>query len=350
MALTLEDLGGWTPILLALTSGRDLTSAEGQAAMSEILAGEASDGQIAAFIVALRMKGEAIDEVAGMVDAMLEASEPITLSPDLHDVVDIVGTGGGASRRAHALNVSTMACFVVAGAGGHICKHGNLKASSTSGSFDLLAELGVEIHLDGPAIARSVAEIGLGFCFARAFHPAMRYAGPVRTQLGIPTVFNFIGPLANPARVTRQLIGVNDPAMAPTVIGVLQKRGAQRAMVVHGHIGIDELTITGRSTVWEIRDGDVSQYEIDPTDLGLTVVDVDQIRGGDATVNAEITHRVLGGEAGPYRDIVAMNAAAALLIAGKATDMAEGLALAFAAIDNGHAAKALKDLVTLSNS
>jgi anthranilate phosphoribosyltransferase len=348
MAVTLDELGGWRAVLLALTSGRDLTAAEGRAAMTEILAGTATDAQIAAYIVALRMKGEAVDEVAGMVDAMLAASDPIDLPEDLHDVVDIVGTGGGPSRRAHALNVSTMACFVVAGAGAHVCKHGNRKATSTSGAFDLLEALGVTIDLDGPAVVRCVVEAGVGFCFARAFHPAMRHAGPVRAELGIPTLFNFIGPLSNPARVERQVIGVNDPAMAPTVVGVLQQRGAPRAMVVHGSDGMDELTITGRSTVWELRDGDVSQYHLDPRDLGLAIVDIDQLKGGDAAANARIAREVFEGEPGPCRDIVALNAAAGLVVAGTAGDMAEGLALACSAIDEGRAAAALDRLVEVS--
>ena len=348
MAVTLDDLGGWRTVLLTLTSGRDLTADEGRAAMTEILAGNATDAQIAAYIVALRMKGEAVDEVAGMVDAMLEASDPITLPDELFDVVDIVGVGGGASRRAHALNVSTMACFVVAGAGAHVCKHGNRKASSTSGAFDLLEALGVTIDLDGPAVARCVVEAGAGFCFARAFHPAMRHAGPVRAQLGIPTLFNFIGPLSNPARVQRQVIGINDPAMAPTVVGVLQQREAPRAMIVHGHDGMDELTTTGRSTIWEIRDGDVSQYDLDPRDLGLAVVDLDQLQGGDAAVNAAIAHRVLAGEAGPYRDIITLNAAAGLVVAGAADDLESGLAQAAAAIDEGAARRALDRLITVS--
>jgi anthranilate phosphoribosyltransferase len=348
MSVTLDELGGWRGILLQLTSGRDLTADEGHAAMTEILAGRASDAQIAAYIVALRMKGEAVEEIAGMVDAMLEASDPVTLPPVAVDAVDIVGTGGGPSRRSHALNVSTMACFVVAGAGAYACKHGNRKASSTSGSFDLLEALGVAIDLDGAGVARCVAEAGVGFCFARAFHPAMRHAGPVRAELGIPTLFNFIGPLSNPARVSRQVIGVNDPAMAPTVVGVLLRRGAARAMVVHGHDGIDELTVTGRSTVWEVRDGDVLQYEIDPRDLGLTVVDVDGIVGGDAEVNAAIAGRIFAGEAGPHRDIVALNAAAGLVVAGAADDLSAGLALAQESIDEGRAAATLRKLVEVA--
>jgi len=350
MAVTLDDLGGWRAVLLALTSGRDLTADEGRAAMTEILAGAATDAQIAAYIVALRMKGEAVDEVAGMVEAMLEASDPITIPAEAAPLVDIVGTGGGPTRRHNALNVSTMACFVVAGAGVHICKHGNRKATSTSGSFDLLEALGVAIDLDGAGVTRCVVEAGLGFCFARAFHPAMRHAGPVRAELGIPTVFNFIGPLSNPARIDRQVIGVNDPAMAPTVIGVLQQRGAPRAMVVHGHDGMDELTITGRSTVWEIRDGDVQHYDLDPRDLGIEVIDLDQIAGGDAAANAAIAHRVFAGEAGPHRDIVTLNAAAGLLVSGVVDDLAAGLAQARQSIDSGGAAAALDRLVAVSNA
>lgn len=348
MSVTLDELGGWRPILLQLTAGRDLSADEGHAAMTEILAGRATDAQIAAYIVALRMKGEAVEEVAGMVDAMLEASDPITLPPEAADAVDIVGTGGGASRQAHALNVSTMAAFVVAGAGAYVCKHGNRKATSTSGSFDFLEAIGVSIDLDGVGVARCVAEAHAGFCFARAFHPAMRHAGPVRAELGIPTLFNFIGPLSNPARVTRQVIGVNDPAMAPTVIGVLLRRGAERAMVVHGHDGMDELTITGRSTVWEVRNGDVLQYELDPQSIGLTVVDIDRLAGGDAAQNAEIAGRVFAGEPGAHRDIVALNAAAALVVAGVVDDMGEGLTRARASIDDGHAADAVRQLVETS--
>jgi anthranilate phosphoribosyltransferase len=349
MAVTLDELGGWRPILLALTAGRDLTADDAHAAMTEILGGTATDAQIAAYIVALRMKGEAVDEVSGMVDAMLEASDPIHLPERGRDAVDIVGTGGGPSRQAHALNVSTMACFVTAGAGVAVCKHGNRKASSTSGSFDLLEALGIGIDLDGAGVARCVGEAGVGFCFARAFHPAMRHAGPVRAELGIPTLFNFIGPLSNPARVQRQVIGVNDPAMAPTVVGVLQRRGSARAMVVHGHDGMDELTLAGRTTVWEVRDGDVSEYDVDPTELGLDVVDADQLRGGDASTNAAIFDAILGGQSGPYRDIVTLNAAAGLVVGGHVDSLAAGVERARASIDGGGAAEALDALRRVSN-
>ena len=345
---TLAEVGGWRAVLGALVEGTDLTDDAAQAAVAEILAGEASPAQIGGFLAGLQAKGVSPAELAAMVDAMLAAAMPLELDR-VDDVIDIVGTGGSRLRQDKAFNISTTACFVVAGAGAHVCKHGNRKATSTSGSFDLLEALGVAIDLDGAAVARCVVEAGAGFCFARAFHPAMRHAGPVRSELGIPTVFNFLGPLSNPARISRQVIGVNDPAMAPTVIGVLQQRGAPRAMVVHGHDGMDELTITGRSTVWEIREGSVSKYDLDPRDLGIDVIDLDQIAGGDAAANAAIAHRVFAGEAGPHRDIITLNAAAGLLVSGVVDDLESGLARARQSIDSGGASAALERLVAVSN-
>jgi anthranilate phosphoribosyltransferase len=345
-----DEIGGWRAILSTLTEGRDLTGAQAAAAMSEILAGDATPAQIGAFIVALRMKGETVDEMSGMVDAMLAAAAPIELPFDARDAIDIVGTGGAPSRRVHALNVSTMACFVAAGAGVKVCKHGNRKASSTSGSFDLLEALGVPVELDGAAVSTCVAEAGVGFCFARSFHPAMRFAGPVRAELGVPTVFNFLGPLSNPARVQRQVIGVSDPRMAPTVIGVLAARGAPRAMVVHGHDGMDELTTTGVSTVHELREGSVRTYELDPADLGLAIVRADDVKGGDAATNAALAKRVFEGEVGPYRDIVALNAAAGLWVSGRVDDLSAGLTLAFASIDQGQARAALDTLIVTAGA
>ncbi len=347
---TLDELGGWPAILDTLVAGRDLTAAQAGAAMSGILAGEASAAQIAGYIVALRMKGEDIEEISGMVDAMLAAAAPIDLGADAAVAVDIVGTGGAPTRRVHALNVSTMACFVAAGAGAKVCKHGNRRASSTSGSFDLLEALGVPLELDGPAVARCVAEVGLGFCFARAFHPAMRHAGPVRAELGVPTVFNVLGPLAHPARVQRQVIGVSDPRLAPTVIGVLQARGAPRALVVHGHDGVDELTTTGASTVHELADGEVRTYELRPTDVGLDVSTPEHVQGGDPAANAEIARRVFGGEAGPHRDIVVLNAAAGLWAAGTVDELAVGVEVAAAAVDEGRAAEVLDQLRTVAGA
>jgi anthranilate phosphoribosyltransferase len=345
-----DEMGGWRAVLTSLTEGRDLTGAQAAAAMGQILSGDSTPAQIGAFIVALRMKGETVAEMSGMVDAMLEAAAPIVLPFDAGDAIDIVGTGGAPSRRVHALNVSTMACFVAAGAGVKVCKHGNRKASSTSGSFDLLEALGVPVELDGAAVASCVAEAGVGFCFARSFHPAMRFAGTVRAELGVPTVFNFLGPLSNPARVQRQVIGVSDSRMAPTVIGVLQSRGAPRAMVVHGHDATDELTTTGPSTVHELADGTVRTYELDPADLGLDIAAPDQVQGGDAAANAAIARRVLAGETGPYRDIVTLNAAAGLWVAGRVDDLGGGLVLARASIDEGRAQIALDTLIEVSNA
>jgi anthranilate phosphoribosyltransferase len=348
-ATDLAALGGWREVLGALTAGTDLTAVQSGAAMGEILAGEATDAQIAAFIVALRMKGETVAEVSGMVDAMLAAAAPITL-PEGPDPVDIVGTGGAPSRRSHALNVSTMATMVAAGAGARVVKHGNRKASSTSGSADLLEALGVVLELDGPGVARCVAESGVGFCFARTFHPAMRHAGPVRAELGVPTVFNYLGPLSNPAGVQRQVIGVSDPRVAPTVVGVLAERGAPRALVVTGDDGMDELTTTGPSTLHELRDGSVTTRSFDPGEVGIEVVSVGAVAGGDPAANAAIAHRVLAGEAGPHRDIVTLNAAAALVVAGVADDLGDGVERARASIDSGAAASVLERLVSASQA
>lgn len=345
---TFEEAGGWPGVLTMLSASEDLPTEVAAGAMTEILEGRTSPERMAAFIIGLRIKGESVDELSGMVDAMLAVAAPITL-PDGVDAVDIVGTGGAPSRRAHALNVSTMASFVVGGAGVAVCKHGNRKASSTSGSFDLLDALGVAVELDGAAVSRCVEQVGVGFCFARGFHPAMRHAGPVRAELGVPTVFNIIGPLSNPARVRRQVIGVSDPRNAPVVIGVLQRRDFEQAMVVHGHDGTDELITSGCSTVWELRDGKIEEYEIAPADFGLTEVAAAEVAGGDEQVNAAIARRVFGGEPGPYRDIICLNAAAGLVVGGAAASLAEGLEQAAAAIDDGSATRVLDDLIRVSN-
>ncbi|MBI2703710.1 MAG: anthranilate phosphoribosyltransferase [Actinobacteria bacterium] len=349
MTTTLGDIGGWKSILATLTEGRDLTEAEAAAAMAEILAGEANDAQIAGFIIALRMKGEAVEEVIGLSGAMLDAAAPIALPAGL-DPVDIVGTGGAPGRRFAALNVSTMACFVAAGAGAHVLKHGNRKASSTSGSFDILEALGVPVELDGPKVVECLQAARVAFCFARLFHPAMRHTGPVRAALGVPTVMNFLGPLSHPARVRRQVIGVSDLRMAPTVVGVLQERKLPRAMVVHGHNRLDELTTSGPSAVFELRDGVVTEYEVDPAALGLEPATPDDVKGGDPVTNAAIARRVFAGEKGPHRDIVALNAAAGLVVAGVADDLPAGLDAAFASLDDGSATSALDRLVTAATS
>lgn len=343
-ALTLAEHGGWPAILGRLTGGQSLSREEARAAMAEILDGAASPAQIAAFVVALRMKGEAVDELVGMVDAMLEASTRVEVDVD-GPLVDIVGTGGD---RAHTINVSTIASLVVAGAGGRVCKHGNRAASSSCGSADLLEALGVAIELGPEGVTACVEEAGIGFCFAPRFHPAMRHAGPPRRDLGIPTAFNILGPMSNPGRVRRYVIGVADEAVAERMASVLQANGATRALVVHGGDGLDELTTTGPSRIVELRDGEVTRWELDPADLGLARVDRSALVGGEPNVNADLARRVLAGETGPHRDIVCLNAAAGLVAAGVVDDLVAGLEQARAAIDDGRASGALEALVTVS--
>lgn len=345
-----HEVGGWKGILSALTSRHDLTEAQAGSALHEILSGRATPAQTAAFLVALRMKGETIQEVSAMVTVMLATATRVDLGRFATDAIDIVGTGGSPSRRVHALNVSTMACFVAAGAGARVCKHGNRRASSTSGSFDLLEILGIPVELDGDVVATCVEDAGIGFCFARSFHPAMRHAGPVRSELGIPTVFNFLGPLSNPAGVVRQVVGVSDPHLAPTIIGVLKARGAPRALVVNGHDGMDEITITGSSTVHELCDGEVRRYEFNPGDVGIETVAAHEVMGGDPATNAAIAERILDGEKGPYRDIVTLNAAAGLWVAGRVDDIAQGLVAARKSIDEGRASAVVNRIIEVAQA
>jgi len=338
----IDAVGGWRTVLGELVERRDLAGEQAAAALATILAGEATDAQIAAFIVALRLKGETVEEVAGMVGAMLDAAAPLELPPG---TIDVVGTGGSPRRRVKALNVSTMACVVAAAAGATVCKHGNLKASSTSGSFDLLGALGVGYDLDGPALAAVVRDVGLGFCFARAYHPAMRHAGPVRAELGVPTVFNLLGPLSHPGRVVRQVVGVGDRRVLDLVAGALAARGSAHALVVHGDGALDELALTGPTEVREVRAGEVvGSWTVEPRDVGLAAVDADALPGGDPEANAAIAQRVLGGEAGPARDIVVLNAGAALVVAGRAGSLADGVTAAAAAIDDGRATAKLEQV------
>ncbi|MGH9217616.1 MAG: anthranilate phosphoribosyltransferase [Acidimicrobiales bacterium] len=340
-----DEVGGWPAVLGTLAARRDLTTEQAHAAMSEILEGAATPAQIAGFIVALRMKGETVDELGGLVDAMLAAAERVTLPPD-ERVVDIVGTGGD---RAHTINVSTLSALVVAGAGGRVCKHGNRAASSATGSADLLEALGVRIDCGPDEVARCVAEAGIGFCFAPRFHPAMRHAGPPRRELGIATAFNFLGPLANPAGVRRLMIGVADASMAERMVGVLAARGSEHVLVVHGDDGLDELTVSTTSQVIELRGGEVRDYAVDPKELGITPAPTEALVGGDPATNAALARRVLAGDAGPHRDIVCLNAGAGLVVAGMADDLAHGLRAAEEAIDGGGAAAALDRLVAVSN-
>jgi anthranilate phosphoribosyltransferase len=337
---------GWAGVLAALSSGRELAPGQARAAMAEILEGAASPAQIAGFIVALRMKGETVGELSGLLDAMLDAAERVELPPDA-DVVDVVGTGGD---RAHTINVSTLAALVIAGAGGKVCKHGNRAASSATGSADVLEALGVRIDCGPEAVARCVAEAGIGFCFAPRYHAAMRHAGPTRRELGIPTVLNILGPLANPAGARRLMIGVADGSIAERMAGVLAARGAERALVVHGDDGLDELTISTTSHVVELRDGEIRSYDVNPAEMGIARAPAESVVGGDPPTNAALARRVLDGEQGPHRDIVVLNAAAGLVAAGLADDVASGLDTARASLDSGRAATALDTLVALSNA
>lgn len=330
-----------------LLSGQDLTSVQAGAAMSDVLDGAATPAQLAAFITGLRMKGETADEMAGLVQAMLGRALVVPVGESLRrSLVDTCGTGGD---RSHTINVSTIASLVVAGAGGKVAKHGNRAASSSTGSADLLEALGVVIDLSPEGVAECIDRAGIGFCFAPRFHPAMRHAVPVRRELGVPTVFNFLGPLANPARVTRQVVGVSDPAMAEKMVEVLRANGARRAMVVFGHDGLDELTTTTTSTVVELNEDETRTYVVDPSELGLATATKADLAGGDPPENADHAQRILAGEVGPRRDIVVLNAAAALVVADLAADLIEGVALAAQSIDSGHAAQALARLIESSN-
>lgn len=341
---TFVEHGGWPVVLTHLVDGRGLTRAQARAAMTEVLGGAATPAQIAAFMVALRMKGETVEELVGMVESMLGASTRVEIDVE-GPVVDIVGTGGD---RAHTINVSTMASLVVAGAGGRVCKHGNRAASSSCGSADLLEELGVVIELDPDGVSACIEAAGIGFCFAPRFHPAMRHAGPARRDLGIPTAFNILGPMSNPGRVRRYVIGVADESVSRRMAEVLHGNGAVRALIVHGGDGLDELTTTGPSSVVELDDGEITTWTLDPLELGLPRADREDLVGGSASVNADLARRVLAGEHGPHRDIVCLNAAAGLLAAGLVEDLEAGLAEARSSIDRGHAVGALAALVETS--
>ncbi len=338
----IDEVGGWPSVLGRLAGGSDLSEAECRAVLTSMLAGEATNAQIAAFIVGLRIKGETVEEMIGMQAAMMDVVIPVQVP---EGTIDIVGAGGAPSRRSHALNVSTMAAFVAAGAGATICKHGNLKASSTSGSFDLLNELGINFDLSPAELAARIRDVGIGFVFARAHHPSMRHVGPVRAELGIPTVFNVLGPLSNPGSVRRQVIGTADWSIARRMAEVLRATGSVRAMVVHGDGSLDELTTTGRSKIVSVDGDSITEFEIDAADLGLPRVATDELAGGDAAANAAIAGELLAGADIPARGIVALNAAAGLVVAGLADDLEAGIAIAIASIDEGRAKAKLDQLV-----
>ena len=332
----------WPDVLGPLVRGDDLPPTVIEWAMACILEGDATDAQIAGLALGLRAKGETPIELAALVQAMLRYSQPVD-APD--GAIDTCGTGGD---RAGTVNVSTMAALVAVGAGATVVKHGNRAASSQCGSADVLEALGVAIDLDPAGVEHCVREAGIGFCFAPRYHPALRFAAAARRELGVPTTFNFLGPLANPARVRRQVVGVSDPAMAERIVGTLAVLGADRAMVFYGHDGLDELTTTTTSTVLSLANGRVEHFDVDPVGFGLARVDRAALAGGDAADNAAITREVLAGERPAVGDVVTLNAASALVVAGLADDLAAGLEQAQLSLESGRAADALERFVDAS--
>jgi anthranilate phosphoribosyltransferase len=334
----------WVSVLAPLTAGRDIDEYQAHAAMTEVMSGRAEPAHIAAFIVALRAKGETVDEMTGLVRAMYDNA--ITVDVGI-PVVDTAGTGGD---RSGTFNISTTAAFIAAGAGARIAKHGNRAASSRAGSADVLEALGVPIDLSPEGTARLVREAGFGFFFAPRYHPAMRFAGPVRVQLGVPTVFNFLGPLANPARARHQAIGVSDARMAAVMVGVLTRLGSEHAFVYYGEDGLDELTLTGPSYIYRLKGGEVTHAEFTPEDFGVPRALREDLLGGDAAENAAILRAVLSGEVGPKRDVAVINAAPAIVAAGLADGFAEAIDMANRSIDSGEAAAVLDRAVTMGES
>ncbi len=312
--------------------------------MTEIMEGAATPAQVAGFVVALRSKGETTDEIAGLVRTMRSYSQKVDVTGDL---VDTCGTGGD---RAGTFNVSTAAALVCAGAGASVAKHGNRAASSRCGSADVLEALGVRIDLPPDGVAACIKEARIGFCFAPVFHPAMRHAAVPRRELGVATIFNFLGPLTNPAGAKRQAIGVSDPSMLKRMVDVLKQLGSEHVVAFHGDGGLDELALSGPSTVVELLDGETRSYQVDPSELHLERAGLREIAGGSAEENARAIRSVLEGESGPRRDIVVLNAAAGLIAAALAPDFVEGIALAAQALDSGSASTALERLISVSNA
>jgi anthranilate phosphoribosyltransferase len=350
----------WPNLLTALLAGRELSTSDTAWAMGEIMSGEATSVQIASFMVALRAKGETPAEIAGLVEAMLGVAVRVDLGKTLgaqsaRDAVDIVGTGGD---RAHTVNISTMAAIVTAGAGLRVVKHGNRAASSLCGAADLLEHLGVPLDLGPDEVARCVAEAGIAFCFAPRFHSGLRHAGDARREMGIPTAFNFLGPLTNPAQPRAGAVGCADARMAAIMAEVFARRG-DSVLVLRGEDGLDEFTTTAPTSVWAVAGGTVTPLTVDAAKLGLERRDPADLRGGDAAVNAEVTRRLLAGEPGPVRDAVVLNSAAAIAayeggdfttVEGVQDALAAGLARASEAIDSGAAAAGLQRWITVAQA
>jgi anthranilate phosphoribosyltransferase len=334
----------WGHLISRLMKGESLSEQESSEAMIEIMEGAATPAQIAGFVVALRTKGESVDEVAGLVRTMRSYGRTVEVDGE---VLDTCGTGGD---RTGTFNVSTAAAIVCAGAGVKVAKHGNRAASSRCGSADVLEALGVVIDLPPEGVAACIDKAGIGFCFAPVFHPAMRHAATPRRELGVATIFNFLGPLTNPAGARNQALGVADPRMTETMVSTLARLGSSRVLAFHGHQGLDELATSGPSDVLELRDGELHRDIIDPAHLGLAPASLEEVSGGTAAENAAHIRGVLAGEKGSRRDIVLLNAAAGLVAAGAAGTMTEGLERAGQAIDSGEAAGSLELLIETSQS
>jgi anthranilate phosphoribosyltransferase len=332
----------WPRTLLRLASHEALSADEAAMALGAIMRGDATPAQVGGFLMALRTKGETVDELDGLARAVLSFADPVHPPAP---VLDTCGTGGD---RSGTFNISTISAIVVAGAGVPVAKHGNRAATSHCGSADLLEALGVRIDLDAAGVERCLADAGIGFMFAPVFHPAFGHAGPVRRELGVPTSFNFLGPLTNPARPSMQVVGVSDERMLLLMAEVLARRGT-RAKVFRGEDGLDELTLTGPSLVLDVGEGVVRESRLDPREHGLGLASAEDLRGGDADESARVARAILGGEPGPKRDVVLLNAGAALAVAGVAADVDAGVALAAASIDEGKAAATLDRWIEVSN-
>jgi anthranilate phosphoribosyltransferase len=350
----MAELYTWPGILTTLLRDEDLSVSESTWAMRQIMSGAATPSQLAGFLVALRAKGETVDEIVGFRDAILEAALRLPVDPN---VLDIVGTGGD---RFGTVNISTMAAVVAAASGVPVVKHGNKAASSASGSSDVLSALGIDLTLTPDQVAETLSRAGITFAFASAFHPGFRHAGATRAELGVPTVFNFLGPLCNPARAEANAVGVAHLDRVPLITGVFRTRGAT-ALVFRGDDGLDELTTTGHSRLWEVSRGDVHEHDLDPRDLGIPLADIGDLLGGEPSHNAQIVHRVFDGEQGAVRDIVLLNSAAGIVafrLSQDATEvqrpiverLAEAKDAAAAAIDSGAAAQKLAAWVEVTRS
>ncbi len=330
-------------LIQKVSGGATLSEDEIRTALEQMTAGAATPAQMGAFLMALRVRGETVEEIAGAARMLRAKMNRVEVAPD---AIDIVGTGGDAHG---TYNVSTCAALIAAGAGARIAKHGNRRVSSKSGASDVLAELGVKLEVPAAAIARCVSEAGVGFLWAPLHHPALKHWAPIRGELGIRTIFNLLGPICNPAGVKRQVVGVFSWHWVEPIAHVLKSLGAEHVWVVHGHDGLDELTTTGATDVAELKDGKVTVFEVTPADAGLQPAKLSDLRGGDEKENAAAIRDVLAGKRTPLRDIAVLNAAAALIVAGKAANLTDGAALAAHAIESGAARKALERLVAITN-